>query len=703
MFTKILIANRGEIACRIIKTARRMGIATVAVYSDADRDARHVADADEAVHIGGAVAAQSYLDGEKIIAACKQTGAEAVHPGYGFLSENASFARRLEQAGIVFIGPGADAIEAMGDKITSKLVAKKAGVNTIPGHTEVVADAVQAVKISGEIGYPVMIKASAGGGGKGMRVAYHRNEVETGFERATSEALSSFGDGRILIEKFIEQPRHIEIQLLADSHGNVVTLNERECSIQRRHQKVIEEAPSVFIDKATRAAMSAQAIALATAVDYRSAGTVEMVVDAERKFYFLEMNTRLQVEHPVTEMITGVDLVELMIRVAAGEKLPIKQADVGIDGWAMEARIYAENPFRNFLPSSGRLVRYLSPVKDADDIDDVNENTQVRVDTGVEEGSEISMFYDPMIAKLVTWGEDRKAAIEQMQRALDAYYIRGVDTNLPFVSAIMAHPRFQKGDLSTNFIEQEYPDGFARENTAQMQRREVGLFAAFAAIIHYRLYKREKVSSGQRSESEPISNRDWVVVMDGEHYPASVSPLTGDDRDWDHWLVECCGELYTIDDRWRENDPIYYATLGKNTGKDGDADEVEHQNFAIQNFAIQLERRDCEYILTYRRYKITAKVLSPRTAELHALMPIKAPPDKSELLLSPMPGLLVSLAVEAGSTVKAGQQLAVIEAMKMENALRAEHDGVVKKVLVKTDTTVEVDQPIMEFENPAPA
>ena len=503
MFKKILIANRGEIACRVMATARKMGIATVAVYSDADRNAKHVAMADEAVPIGAAPASESYLVGEKIIQACRDTGAEAVHPGYGFLSENASFAIALEKAGIAFIGPGVRAIEAMGDKITSKNIAEEAGVNVIPGHTEVVKDAEEAVSISTRIGYPVMIKASAGGGGKGMRVAYDDGECRDGFERATSEAVSSFGDGRIFIEKFIEQPRHIEIQVIADGHGNVVTLNERECSIQRRHQKVVEEAPSPFIDPDTRAAMSEQARLLARAVDYRSAGTVELIVDSTKNFYFLEMNTRLQVEHPVTELITGLDLVELMIRVAAGETLPISQEDVGINGWSMESRIYAESPFRNFLPSTGRLVRYLPPV----------ESDHVRVDTGVIEGSEISMYYDPMIAKLVTWGSTRNEAIESMLSALDRYYIRGLDSNQPFVSAIMSHPRFQRGELTTNFIAEEYPDGFGPDSI------DIGdpvLPAAVLACLHHRLMLRATTVPGQMAGQGRDLDRNWVVMF-GDH------------------------------------------------------------------------------------------------------------------------------------------------------------------------------------------
>ena len=676
MFQKILIANRAEIACRVIKTARRMGIGTVAVYSDADRDALHVQRADEAVCIGAAAARESYLNIDAIIESCKKTGADAVHPGYGFLSENADFARRLEAAGIVFIGPGTAAIEAMGDKIASKVLAQKAGVNTIPGHAGVVADADEAVGIAEKIGYPVMIKASAGGGGKGMRVAADAKQCREGFERATSEAVASFGDGRILMEKFITQPRHIEIQIIADSHGNIVALNERECSIQRRHQKVIEEAPSPFLDKKTRAAMCAQAIKLAAAVDYCSAGTVEMVVDGARNFYFLEMNTRLQVEHPVTEMITGLDLVELMIRVAAGEKLPIKQTDVPLDGWAMEARIYAENPYRNFLPSSGRLVRYLPPAETADadkpDGHDLH-GGRVRVDDGVEEGAEISRFYDPMIAKLAAWGKDRASAIARLRLALDAYYIRGVDTNQPFVAAILAHPRFQKGEMDTNFIAQEYPDGFSIAQSPREMNLDINLFVAIAASLHHRLIHRAATTADQLPGYGRAIGCRWVAAIGGEYYPAEVGGVPG------KWRVKCAGGEFVIEDQWRATEPILKARVN------GEAVNV------------QFERRGHDYDLAHGGCRLTAKVLTPRTAQLHALMPSKAPPDMSRFLLSPMPGLLVSLSAVEGAQVKAGQELAVIEAMKMENALRAEQDGVVEKVLTEPGAILEADQPILQF------
>ncbi|WP_424946364.1 acetyl-CoA carboxylase biotin carboxylase subunit [Candidatus Spongiihabitans sp.] len=662
MFTKILIANRAEIACRVIKTARRMGIATVAVYSDVDRDARHVAEADEAVHIGDAVAAQSYLSADKIIAACKQTGAEAVHPGYGFLSENANFARRLKKSGIVFIGPGVDAIEAMGDKITSKRLAKKVGVNTIPGHDEVIDDADMAVKVAEKIGYPVMLKASAGGGGKGMRIAHDRAETKQGFARASGEALSSFGDGRIFIEKFIEQPRHIEIQVIADAHGNVVTLNERECSIQRRHQKVIEEAPSPFIDKRTRADMSKQAIALAKAVDYQSAGTVEFIVDAAHHFYFLEMNTRLQVEHPVTEMITGLDLVELMIRVAAGEKLPIKQTDVKRNGWAMESRIYAENPARNFLPSIGRLSGYQPP---PESIAEPNgECNAVRVDSGVEEGAEISRFYDPMIAKLVTWGENRDAAIRHMRVALAQYYIRGVETNLPFLAAIVAHPRFQSGKLTTDFIVEEFPHGFT---PAELDQTALAHLICVMTALHYRLRARV---------ARHAVETDWVVVIGRDQYSVRVK-LSDATKKTNNIIFN--KKKYCVEDDWTPMQAVYSGRVN------GEA------------VYLQIEKNGYGYDVTQSGNLQTIHVLSRRCAELNERMPLKQRADQSRFVRSPMPGLLVSLAVTAGQEVKSGEEIAVIEAMKMENSLRADDDGVVEKVLVEVGATLEVDQEILEF------
>lgn len=662
MFKKILIANRGEIACRVIHTAKKMGISTVAIYSEADRDAKHVAEADEAVCVGAAQASESYLVADRIVQACIDTNAEAVHPGYGFLSENRAFAELLGKAGIAFIGPGVRAIEAMGDKITSKLLADEFGVNTIPGHTEVVKNAEEAVTISTKVGYPVMIKASAGGGGKGMRVAYDDQECLDGFERATSEAISSFGDGRIFIEKFIEQPRHIEIQIIADSHGNVVSLNERECSIQRRHQKVIEEAPSPFLDEKTRKAMGDQAITLAKAVDYCSAGTVEFIVDRNRNFYFLEMNTRLQVEHPVTEMITGLDLVELMIRIADGETLPITQDDVKINGWSIESRVYAENPYRNFLPSTGRLKYYQSPT----------EEDGVRVDTGVVEGSDISMFYDPMIAKLVTWGETREQAIAKMISSIDQYHIRGVDTNLPFVSAILNHPRFQSGDLSTHFIADEYPDGFLPQ---PLNPKVKNLLASVLISIHYRITQRAAtVTNRADGYGRKVSN-SWVLVLGDEQFPAIIS------ADGGNWAVDLSGNNFSVEDNWTPMDHVY---RGRVNG---------------QQVYFQIQKRGYGYEVNCGSFEGSAFVVTPNTAELNKLMPTKTEADMSRFLLSPMPGLLVSLAVEQGQSVKAGEELAVIEAMKMENSMRAEQDCVVSKVLVDVGQILEVDQPILEFES----
>ncbi len=639
-----------------------MGIKTVAVYSEADRDAKHVAESDEAVLIGPAIAAESYLVAEKIIQACKDTGAEAVHPGYGFLSENTGFAKKLDKAGIVFIGPGARAIKAMGDKITSKLLADKAGVNTIPGHTEVVPSAKKAVSIAEKIGYPVMIKASAGGGGKGMRVAYNKDECLDGFDRATSEAESSFGDGRIFIEKYIEQPRHIEIQIIADSHGNIITLNERECSIQRRHQKVIEEAPSPFIDDKTRQAMSEQSVALAKAVDYKSAGTIEFIVDSKRNFYFLEMNTRLQVEHPVTEYITGLDMVELMIRVAWGEKLSFGQDEIGINGWAMESRLYAENPYRNFLPSTGRLTKYQPPV----------ESESVRVDTGVEEGSQISMFYDPMIAKLITWGRTRELAIDNMKAALDQYYIRGVDTNLPFVTDIMNHPKFVSGEISTSFIAEEYPDGFF---PSEPDEKNLAVLVCVMTSVHCRLSARAATVSKQIPGYGRNIGSDWVVVVDRKNYHTRVEGRDG------RWTVEFDGQVYSVEDEWI---PTMNVFSGKVNGQD---------------IYLQIEKNGYGYDVCQSGNSKTINVLTQGTAELNNLMPEKMGVDLSQFLLSPMPGMLVSLNVTPGQEVKAGEELAVIEAMKMENSLRAETDGIVKNVLVEAGVILEVDQAILEFES----
>lgn len=661
MFDKILIANRGEIACRVIRTARQMGIKTVAVYSEADRDALHVQQADEAVLIGPAPSAQSYLQIERIVKACQDTGAQAVHPGYGFLSENATFATALEAAGIAFIGPNIHAIQAMGDKITSKQLAEKAGVNTVPGYTGVIEDAQHALSIARDIGYPVMLKASAGGGGKGMRIARNDAEVREGFERASSEAKSSFGDDRVFVEKYIEEPRHIEIQVMADSHGNVLYLWERECSLQRRHQKVIEEAPSPFLDEATRQAMGEQAVALARAVEYRSAGTVEFIVDRERNFYFLEMNTRLQVEHPVTELITGLDLVELMIRVAAGEPLPLGQADLKREGWAIEARVYAEDPFRNFLPSIGRLVRYVPPP----------EGPTVRVDTGIYEGGEVSMYYDPMIAKLVTHGGTRDQAIKHMLDALNEYYIRGVSHNIPFLTALVDHSRFRQGKISTNMIAEEYPEGF---NPSDVVHDDPALLISVAASIHRRYMDRAASISGQMPGYEHQVHNNWVVVMGGESHPVHVDPVPGGHN------VQYQGEMHRVESDWQFGQPLFRGRF--NGGQ----------------ICLQVERRNFRYRLFHNGSQVDLMVLTLHAAELYRHMPVKAPPDMSRFLLSPMPGLLSQVMVEVGAEVKAGQDLAIVEAMKMENVLKAERDGVVAKVVANPGDSLAVDQAILEFE-----
>jgi len=660
VFDKILIANRGEIACRVIKSARKMGIKTVAVYSDADRDARHVQMADEAVRIGPPPSIESYLLKDRILQACLDTGAQAVHPGYGFLSENSEFCELLSAAGIAFIGPKTRAIEAMGDKITSKKLADEAGVNTIPGFTSVLRDAEHAVEIANELGYPVMLKATAGGGGKGMRVARNDEECRDGFERAANEARSSFGDDRMFVEKFIEEPRHIEIQIIADSHGNIVHLNERECSLQRRHQKVVEEAPSPFLDEATRQEMGEQAITLARAVDYESAGTVEFIVDTERNFYFLEMNTRLQVEHPVTEMITGIDLVELMIRVADGEKLPITQADVGINGWAIEARVYAEDPFRNFLPSTGRLVYYRPPAED----------DHVRVDTGVFEGGEVSMYYDPMIAKLITWGDNREEATAYMRSALDRFLIRGVTCNLSFLSALVMHPRFVDGNMSTNMIGEEYPDGF---HPADVPHDDPTIMISVAASMVRRYRDRAAQIDGQLEGHERRVPSGWVVVMHDEFHPVSVVPAEGGHD------VEYDGKIFAVRSRWEFGQYLFNGTIN---GK---------------QVYVQVERREQVYRLFHGGSQADVQVLTPRAAELMRFMPAKEPPDMSMFLLSPMPGLLVSLAVKEGDAVNSGQELAVLEAMKMENTLYAERDCVVAKINYEPGASLAVDDKIMEF------
>ena len=655
MFKKILIANRGEIACRVIKTAKRMGIATVAVYSDADDGALHMRMADEAVHIGGSASSESYLVAERIIEAAKETGAEAIHPGYGFLSENATFAAKLEADGIVFIGPNTNAIGTMGDKIESKKLAGEAGVNIIPGHTAAIPDAETAVEIAKGVGFPVMIKASAGGGGKGMRIARNEEEAKSGFVSAVNEAKSSFGDDRVFIERFVEDPRHIEIQIMADSFGNVCHLGERECSIQRRHQKVIEEAPSPFVTETLRAEMGAQAIALAKAVDYRSAGTVEFIVDKDRNFFFLEMNTRLQVEHPVTEYVTGLDLVELMIRVAAGEVLPISQKDVSLSGWAIEARVYAEDPLRNFMPSIGRLVRYQAP----------EEDKYVRVDTGVFEGGEISMFYDPMIAKLITGGEDRGMAIERMRDALDRFYIRGIAHNIPFLANLMKHQRFVEGRLTTGFIEEEFPEGF---QLAHLLPDDPTLLVAVAGLLHHQAAER---SAARESE------REFVAFLEDDEI-REFSVCCGQDDDG--WLVKVDGVEFKILGTWKAGDRIFVGMVNG------------------QDVYVQIGYNDVGYELTHSGGQMKVRLVDPHVAEYQRLMPVKEAPDTSKFLLSPMPGLLIRLVVENGQEVKSGEELAVVEAMKMENILRSERDGVIGMIHAKPGDSMVVDQKILEFE-----
>jgi propionyl-CoA carboxylase alpha chain len=665
MFTKILIANRGEIACRVIKTARRMGIRTVAVYSDADRDALHVEMADEAVHVGAAPAAESYLQIERIIAACKQTGAEAVHPGYGFLSEREAFAKALKEAGIVFIGPNPGAIAAMGDKIESKKAAAAAKVSTVPGFLGVIESPEHAVKIADEIGYPVMIKASAGGGGKGMRIAHSASEVAEGFARAKSEAASSFGDDRVFVEKFIVDPRHIEIQVLGDKHGNVIHLGERECSIQRRNQKVVEEAPSPLLDAATRKKMGEQAVALARAVNYDSAGTVEFVAGQDKSFYFLEMNTRLQVEHPVTEMVTGIDLVEQMIRVAYGDKLAIKQEDVTLTGWAVESRVYAEDPTRNFLPSTGRLVTYRPPSEGPDG------EATVRNDTGVFEGGEISIYYDPMIAKLVTHAPTREAAIKAQGRALDAFAIDGIRHNIPFVSALMQHPRWIAGDLSTGFIAEEFPEGFA---LPQPQAETALRMAAIAIACDHRLNQRKRHVSAQMEGWRKVEfERTRIVTLGGERFEGAVT------EQGDAVVVDLGVRSLTVASAWAPGEPVWRGTL------DGVA--VAAQVRAILNGVA----------LGHAGAYANAHVYTPREAELAALMPEKLAADTGKFLLCPMPGLVKALSVAVGQEVKAGEALCMVEAMKMENVLRAEKDVTIAKILAKEGDSLAVDAVIMEF------
>lgn len=685
MFTKILIANRGEIACRVILTARKMGIKTVAVYSDADKDARHVELADEAVNIGPAPSRDSYLQAEKIIAACKQTGAQAVHPGYGFLSENAGFAKRVEEEGIVFIGPKHYSIAAMGDKIESKKLAGAAGVNCIPGVNDAIETAERAVEIAQGIGYPVMIKASAGGGGKGLRVAFNDKEAFEGFTSCRNEARNSFGDDRVFIEKFVEEPRHIEIQLIGDSQGNVIYLNERECSIQRRHQKVIEEAPSPFISDATRKAMGEQAVLLAKAVKYQSAGTVEFVVGKDQSFYFLEMNTRLQVEHPVTECITGLDLVELMIRVAAGEPLPLAQKDVQRNGWAMECRINAEDPFRSFLPSTGRLVRF-QPPKQTMFASDTANLMGVRVDTGVEDGGEIPMFYDSMIAKLIVHGKDRVDAIAKMREALNGFVIRGISSNIPFQAALLAHPKFVAGDFNTGFIADNYSQGFKAED---VPHDDPNFLVALAAYVNRRMLGRAAGISGQMPGHGVMVGEEFVVIGLGAtgQNTQQTATVTHYEAESGSSRIETGLRSYEICSNWHLGAARIRGTVNG------------------QPFAAQVERgvstsskvNPLAIRVAHNGTRLDALVLSPRAAALHALMPYKAPPDMSRFVLSPMPGLLVEVAVQPGQKVQAGERVAVIEAMKMENVLFAVADGVVGKVLAAKGESLSVDQPIVEF------
>ena len=663
MFEKILIANRGEIACRVIKTAKKMGIKTVAVYSDPDSQALHVTMADEAVHIGPAASTESYLRADKIIEACKITGAQAVHPGYGFLSENADFQRQLENSNITFIGPNAEAIEVMGDKIASKILAEKAGVNTIPGYTDVIENADHAVKVANDIGYPVMLKASAGGGGKGMRVVYNDQECLDAFERSSNEARSSFGDDRIFAEKFIEEPRHIEIQIIADNSGNTVYLAERECSLQRRHQKVIEEAPSPFIDDKTRKAMGKQAVALAKAVQYQSAGTVEFIVDSARNFYFLEMNTRLQVEHPVTEMVVNQDLVELMLRVANMEKLPIKQSDVKINGWAVEARIYAEDPSRGFLPSIGRLKKYIPPKEDAN----------VRVDTGIIEGSEVSMFYDLMIAKLTAHGSTREEAIDFLSAALDGYYIRGLSHNISFLNALIRHPRFREGRLTTNFISEEFPDGF---DAGKGDGRKILAMIAIAALVHDEENERINNTAQHVESDEENASYSWIGLTSETRYQISVS--------WseNYYQISVNNSVFQILTDWQIGQPIFKAEING------------------ELVTAQIEKKRSSYTIYHAGMEVSLQLLTETAAELANYMLEKTAADSGRYLLSPMPGLLVRLKVTEGDEVQSGDELAIVEAMKMENSLRAEQSGCVAKILANEGDSLDVDQPILEYELP---
>jgi propionyl-CoA carboxylase alpha chain len=670
MFKRILIANRGEIACRVMKTARRMGIETVAVYSEADKDSVHVEMADDAVLIGPSPAAESYLLIDRIVEACRRTGAEAVHPGYGFLSEREAFPRALAEAGIVFIGPNPGAIAAMGDKIESKKAAAKAKVSTVPGHLGIIEDEAKAVKIADEIGYPVMIKASAGGGGKGMRIAHSKSEVAEGFKLARAEAKASFGDDRVFIEKFIVDPRHIEIQVLGDKHGNVIYLGERECSVQRRNQKVIEEAPSPLLDETTRRKMGEQAVALAKAVNYDSAGTVEFVAGQDKSFYFLEMNTRLQVEHPVTELVTGIDLVEQMIRVAAGEKLAIAQKDVTLKGWAVESRVYAEDPFRNFLPSIGRLVKYRPPAEISRD------GITVRNDTGVEEGGEISIFYDPMIAKLVTHGPSRAAAIEAQANALDAFYIDGIRHNIPFLSALMHHPRWRKGDLSTGFIAEEFPQGFSARAPEGVAARRM---ATVGAAIDHVLGERKRKISGQMSGRVVSRERRRAVWLDNHEILLDIA------REGNAIAVRfvedggTLGQPHHLVAPWKPGDDIWHGVV------DGQA------------IALQVRSMLNGFRIAHQGFEVAVRVFTESEAKAARLMPVNADVGSGKKLLCPMPGLVISIDVREGQEVKVGETLAVVEAMKMQNVLRAERDGVVKSIHAKAGATLAVDALILEF------
>lgn len=664
MIKKILVANRGEIACRVFKTAKKMNIKTVAVFSDADENALHVSMADEAVYIGASSASESYLSIDKIISACKKTGANAVHPGYGFLSERAEFCERLAAENIIFIGPPVNAIEAMGDKITSKKIAQEANVSTVPGHMDLIDDAKHAVTISNKIGYPVMIKASAGGGGKGMRIAWNDEEAIEGFARSKSEAASSFGDDRIFIEKFVVEPRHIEIQVLADQHGNCVYLGERECSIQRRNQKVIEEAPSPFLDEKTRVAMGEQSCALAQAVGYTSAGTVEFIVDKEKNFYFLEMNTRLQVEHPVTELITGIDLVEQMIRVANGEKLNVKQNSIKLNGWAMESRLYAEDPYRNFLPSIGRLTRYRPPTES------VTKECVIRNDTGVFEGGEISMFYDPMIAKLCTWSTNRKKAISAMENALDRFEIEGIGHNLPFLSAVMSHTRFKSGNITTAFIDEEYPDGFEGVNPSD----DILDVLSVTALIITRM-KMQRISARDSTFDNPVPKEDNLVTrIARKNTNMTISDVK------DGYKISFEKKSFEASIKYELGGTLAELSINGN----------QH--------AVKVTPVIGGYLLRLRGVEQVVKVMNSRIAELSDLMPEKLPTDTSKFLLCPMPGLIVSIMVSEGDIIEEGQSLAMVEAMKMENVLRAEKPGKVSKISVAEGDSLAVDEIIMEFE-----